>query len=192
MEFPFLSFITLSPLAAMVIIFMLPKERGENARMLALAAMVIGLLLSGYIYINMSNDLPQPGTPWADTLRYVEDIEWVPSAGIGYRLGVDGLSATLVLLTSIVGLGGVLISWGIEDRPRGFFAFFMLLVAGVQGVFVAIDGFLLFFFYELAVLPMYILIVIWGWKQTREYAAMKLTLYILLGSFFSLVAFLVL
>lgn len=192
MEFPFLSFITLSPLVAMVIIFMLPKERGENARMLALAAMVIGLLLSGYIYINMSNDLPQPGTPWADTLRYVEDIEWVPSAGIGYRLGVDGLSAALVLLTSIVGLGGVLISWSIEDRPREFFAFFMLLVAGVQGVFVAIDGFLLFFFYELAVLPMYILIVIWGWKQTREYAAMKLTLYILLGSFFSLVAFLVL
>ncbi len=68
----------------------------------------------------------------------------------------------------------------------------MLLVAGVQGVFVAVDGFLLFFFYELAVLPMYVMIVIWGWKERREYAAMKLTLYLLIGSFFSFIAFLVL
>jgi NADH-quinone oxidoreductase subunit M len=112
--------------------------------------------------------------------------------GIGYILGIDGLSATLVLLTSIVGLGGVLISWSIDDRPREFFAFFMLLVAGVQGVFVAVDGFLLFFFYELAVLPMYVMIVIWGWKERREYAAMKLTLYLLIGSFISFIAFLVL
>lgn len=192
MEFPFLSFITLSPIVAMVIIFMLPKERGENARMIALAAMVIGVLLSGYIYIDQMQNPPQPDASWAETLRFVEDVEWLPSAGIGYRLGVDGLSVTLVLLTAIVGLGGVLISWSIEDRPREFFGFFMLLVAGVQGVFVSIDGFLLFFFYELAVLPMYILIVIWGWKQTREYAAMKLTLYILVGSFISLIAFLVL
>jgi NADH-quinone oxidoreductase subunit M len=105
---------------------------------------------------------------------------------------VDGLSATLVFLTAIVGLGGVLISWSIDDRPREFFAFFMLLVAGVHGVFVAVDAFLLFFFYELAVLPMYVLIVVWGWKQTREYAAMKLTLYLLIGSFISFIAFLVL
>jgi NADH-quinone oxidoreductase subunit M len=96
------------------------------------------------------------------------------------------------MLTAVVGVGGVLISWGIEDRPREFMAFFMLLVAGVQGVFVAVDGFLLFFFYELAVLPMYVLIVIWGWEKTREYAAMKLTLYLLIGSFISFIAFLVL
>lgn len=66
----------------------------------------------------------------------------------------------------------------------------MLLVAGVHGVFVAVDGFLLFFFYELAVLPMYVMIVIWGWKERREYAAMKLTLYLLIGSFISFIAFL--
>ena len=91
-----------------------------------------------------------------------------------------------------MGVGGVLISWSISDRPREFYAFFMLLVAGVHGVFVAVDGFLLFFFYELAVLPMYVMIVIWGWKEAREYAAMKLTLYLLIGSFISFIAFLVL
>ena len=192
MEFPFLSIITLSPIAAAIIILMLPKERGENARMLALAAMIIGLILSAYVYFSYNANLPAAGTAWENTLQFQESHEWIPSIGINYLLGVDGLSATLVFLTAIVGLGGTLISWSIEDRPREFFAFFMLLVAGVQGVFVAVDAFLLFFFYELAVLPMYVMIVIWGWKQTREYAAMKLTLYLLIGSFISFIAFLVL
>jgi NADH-quinone oxidoreductase subunit M len=192
MDFPFLSIIALSPIAFGIIILLLPRERGENARMLALAAMILGLILSAYVYISYYANLPAAGTPWPDTLQFVEEHEWVPTIGINYILGVDGMSATLVLLTAIVGLGGVLISWSIEDRPREFFAFFMLLVAGVHGVFVAVDGFLLFFFYELAVLPMYILIVIWGWEKTREYAAMKLTLYLLIGSFFAIIGFIVL
>ncbi len=192
MEFPFLSIITLSPIAAAIIILMLPKERGENARMMALAAMIIGLILSAYVYFSYQANLPVAGTPWGNTLQFTEKHDWIPSIGISYSLGVDGLSATLVFLTAIVGLGGTLISWSISDRPREFFAFFMLLVAGVHGVFVAVDAFLLFFFYELAVLPMYVMIVIWGWKERREYAAMKLTLYLLIGSFISFIAFLVL
>ena len=190
-QFPFLSVIALSPIATAIIILLLPEERKENARMLGLAATIIGLLLSLYVFAAYYGNIDNLGGSWRDTLMFVEEVEWVPSVGIGYLVGVDGLSATLVLLTAIVGLGGVLISWGIDDRPREFFAFFMLLVAGVQGVFIAVDGFLLFFFYELAVLPMYILIVIWGWKVTREYAAMKLTLYLLVGSFIALVPFLV-
>jgi NADH-quinone oxidoreductase subunit M len=192
MNFPLLSVITLSPIVTAVIILLLPKERGENARMMALAAMILGLVLALFAYIAYYQNLPAPGTPWAETLQFVEEVPWVPNLGINYILGVDGLSITLVLLTALVGLGGVLISWGIEDRPREFFAFFMLLVAGVHGVFVAVDGFVLFFFYELAVLPMYVLIVIWGWEKTRQYAAMKLTLYLLLGSFVSIIGFLVL
>jgi NADH-quinone oxidoreductase subunit M len=91
---------------------------------------------------------------------------------------------------------GVLISWGdddkhvmagIQDRPREFFAFLFILAWGVFGVFVSLDLFMLFFFYEIAVFPMYLLIVIWGWAVTREYAAMKLTLYLFLGSVISLV-----
>jgi NADH-quinone oxidoreductase subunit M len=160
--------------------------------MLGLAATLIGLILAAYVYIAYYQNIPASGASWREALMFVEEYRWVPGIGINYIAAVDGLSATLVLLTAIVGVGGVLISWGIEDRPREFFAFFMLLVAGVQGVFIAVDGFLLFFFYELAVLPMYILIVIWGWEKTREYAAMKLTLYLLIGSFIALVPFLVL
>ena len=192
MEFPFLSIIALSPIVAAAIILMLPKDRGENARMIGLATMILNLLLSLYVYIYYNQNLPQPGTSWAETLAFLEEYAWIPSIGINYIVGVDGLSATLILLTSIVGLGGVLISWSIDDRPREFYAFFMLLVAGVQGVFVSVDSFLLFFFYELAVLPMYVMIVIWGWRERREYAAMKLTLYLLIGSFISFIALIVL
>ena len=97
------------------------------------------------------------------------------------------MSAPLVLLTGIVMFTGVLISWGIDDRPREFFAFLFILATGVFGVFVSLDLFMLFFFYEIAVFPMYLLIAIWGWKVTREYAAMKLTLYLFIGSVVSLV-----
>ena len=192
MEFPFLTVIVLSPIVTAVIILLLPKERKEDARVLALAGAAVGLLLATFMYIEFNNNLPPADSSWAESLRHVEEYKWIPSIGLNYIVGVDGLSTTLVMLTAVVGVGGVLISWGIEDRPREFMAFFMLLIAGVQGVFVAVDGFLLFFFYELAVLPMYVLIVIWGWEKTREYASMKLTLYLLIGSFISFIAFLVL
>ena len=192
MEFPFLSIITLSPIVTAIIILLLPKEKKEVARTLALGAAALGLLLAIFIFVDFNNNLPPKGASWADTLAFLEFHEWVPSIGLNYIMGVDGLSATLVLLTAVVGVGGILISWGIDDRPREFFAFFLLLIAGVQGVFVSVDGFLLFFFYELAILPMYVLIVIWGWEKTREYASMKLTLYLLIGSFISFIAFLVL
>jgi NADH-quinone oxidoreductase subunit M len=120
-------------------------------------------------------------------LAFEEYALWVPDLGIAYGLGVDGLTAPMVLLTGMVAVAGVLISWRIEDRQREFMAFFMLLVAGVMGVFISTDLFLLFFFYELAIFPMYILIAGWGWVKLREYASMKLTLYILIGSVVALV-----
>jgi NADH-quinone oxidoreductase subunit M len=119
--------------------------------------------------------------------QFVERYQWMPALGISYYVGVDGISAPLVLLTGVVMFTGVLISWGIDDRPREFFAFLFILATGVLGVFVALDLFGLFFFYEIAVFPMYLLIAIWGWKVTREYAAMKLTLYLFIGSVIALV-----
>jgi NADH-quinone oxidoreductase subunit M len=97
------------------------------------------------------------------------------------------MSLPLVLLTGIVMLTGVLVSWGVDDRPREFFGFLFILATGVFGVFVALDLFALLFFYEIAVFPMFLLIAIWGWQVTREYAAMKLTLYLFIGSMVSLV-----
>jgi NADH-quinone oxidoreductase subunit M len=179
MNFPFLSVITFTPAVAAVLILALPGERKTEVRMVALAAGVFATLLSLFVYFGY--DAAQGG------YQFIEKAAWVPQLGIAYHVGVDGMSLPLVLLTAIVMLTGVLISWGIDDRPREFFAFLFILATGVFGVFVALDLFGLFFFYEIAVFPMYLLIAIWGWVKTREYAAMKLTLYLFVGSVFSLV-----
>ncbi len=196
MDFPFLTVITFTPVAAALIILLMPQDpNGENQpgistngtviKIIAMAATFISLALAGYVFVNVLMAY-QNGTN--DLFLFTDGRwDWVPALGIGYHLGVDGISAPMVLLTGLASFAGVLISWGINDRPREFFAFFMLLTAGVYGVFVSLDLFLLFFFYELAVFPMYIMIAMWGWKVRREYAAMKLTIYILVGSVVSFV-----
>jgi NADH-quinone oxidoreductase subunit M len=179
MQFPILSVIVLTPVITGLLILLIPSERKDEIRVTALAASAVAMLLSVWVYF--SYDVSAGG------YQFVEKYDWLPSLGISYHLGIDGISAPLVLLTGIVMFTGVLISWGIDDRPKEFFALLFILATGVFGVFVALDLFGLFFFYEIAVFPMYLLIAIWGWKVTREYAAMKLTLYLFIGSVIALV-----
>ena len=179
MHFPILSVIVLTPIIAGLIILLIPSDRKNVVRYIALAAATLALLLSAWVYFSYN--------PALGGYQLVEKYNWMPELGISYYVGVDGMNAPLVLLTGIVMFTGVLISWGIDDRPREFFAFLFILASGVFGVFVAQDLFMLFFFYEIAVFPMYLLISIWGWIKTREYAAMKLTLYLFIGSVVSLV-----
>ncbi len=179
MQFPILSVIVFTPIIAGLLILLIPAERKTEVRVAALAAATFALMLSVWAYF--SYDIAAGG------YQFVENYNWLPQLGISYHVGIDGMNAPLVLLTGIVMFTGVLISWGIDDRPREFFAFLFILATGVFGVFVALDLFMLFFFYEIAVFPMYLLISIWGWKETREYAAMKLTLYLFIGSVIALV-----
>ena len=192
MNFPVLSVITFTPVVAALIILLLPARRKNEARAIALAAASFALILSFWAYLNYDQS--------TGGYQFIERYNWLPALGISLYFGVDGMSMPLVLLTGVVMFTGVLISWGddhphvmagIQDRPREFFAFLFILAAGVFGVFVSLDLFMLFFFYEIAVFPMYLLIAIWGWVVTREYAAMKLTLYLFIGSVVSLVGVLV-
>jgi NADH-quinone oxidoreductase subunit M len=182
MNFPILSVIIFIPIVSGLVLFLFPAERKNAIRFFALAAASVALILSAVVYF--SYDSAQAG------YQFMEQVEWIPTFGISYLVGVDGMSAPLVLLTGVVIFTGVLISWGIDDRPREFFAFLFILATGVFGVFCALDLFMLLFFYEIAVFPMYLLIAIWGWKVTREYAAMKLTLYLFIGSVVALVGIL--
>jgi NADH-quinone oxidoreductase subunit M len=179
MDFPILSAITFTPIIAGIIILFIPGDRKRAIRILALVAATIALLLSVWAYISFT----QQSADYA----FEEQYQWIPALGISYHVGVNGISMPLVLLTGIVIFTGVLVSWNIDDRPREFFAFLFILATGVFGVFVSLDLFHLFFFYEIAVFPMFLLIAIWGWKVTREYAAMKLTLYLFIGSVVALV-----
>lgn len=182
MQFPILTFIVFTPMAAGLLILLIPGERKREVRVAALAAGIIALVLTVWLYF--SYDVAAGG------YQFVENYPWLPALGISYQVGVDGMNTPLVLLTGVVMFTGVLISWNIDDRPREFFFFLFLLATGVFGVFIALDLFMLIFFYEIAVFPMYLLIAIWGWKVTREYAAMKLTLYLFIGSVIALIGIL--
>ncbi len=179
MPFPYLSIIVFLPMAAALLILTYRPQQKNAIRITALAAAGLALSLSAIVYFSFRRDVPG--------YQFLEEYRWMPALGISLKFGVDGMSVPLVLLTGIVMLTGVMISWGIEDRPREFFAFLFFLASGVFGVFASLDLFMLFFFYEIAVFPMYLLIVIWGWIKTREYAAMKLTLYLFIGSVIALV-----
>jgi NADH-quinone oxidoreductase subunit M len=179
MSIPYLlSAIVFLPIVAGAVLLFLP-QRKEFIYRFALTVAAVTFLLTILVYAGFDINGPQ--------YQMIEKADWLPQLGISYHVGVDGISAPLVLLTGVVIFTGVIISQRIEDRSREFFAFLFLLASGVFGVFVALDMFALFFFYEIAVFPMYLLIAIWGWKQTREYAAMKLTLYLFIGSVVALV-----
>jgi len=114
-------------------------------------------------------------------LQTIARIAWLPFWGIDYHLAVDGISVTLILLTAVAAVASLLFSWNIERRAKEFFAFYLALVGGVYGVFLSFDAFLLFVFYEIAIIPKYFLIAIWG-STRKEYGAMKLALYSFVGS----------
>ena len=179
MQLPVLSIIIFSPIIAGLIVFLLPKERVKEIKILALVSTVISLLLSLAVYFSYNID--QAG------YQFVERFAWLPSLGISYLVGVDGISAPMVLLTGIVACTGVMISWGVAERPREFFGFLLILAGSVFGVFASMDLFMLFFFFEIAVFPKFLMISVWGWPKTREYGAMKLTLYLFIGSVIALV-----
>jgi NADH-quinone oxidoreductase subunit M len=132
----------------------------------------------------------------ADEIRVTEGdlvtrLPWIPYFNIQYYLGLDGISLSLVLLTALISVLACLASWNIEKSVRGYYSLFLLLLASMMGVFVALDLFLFYVFFEVMLLPMYFLIGIWGGER-REYAAIKFLLYTLFGSVFILVAILIL
>ena len=151
-----------------------PNLSPTGTRRVALTTALIGFLAALVCCFQYDVDSEQ-------TVQFITEKAWVPSLGIGYLLGADGISLTLVLLTGLAAITGTLFSWNIETRTREFFAFFLTLIGGVYGVFISFDLFLLFVFYEIAIIPKYFLIAIWG-STRREYGAMKLVLYSFAGS----------
>jgi len=173
MSFPLLTCILLAPVTGLVLILLTPGRQETLIKWIALAAAAVTLVLS--IWLCLKFDPANTG------FQFVERLDWVKSYGIHYSNAVDGLNVWMILLTSIVIFCGILVSWTVTFRVKDFFANMLFLVSGVFGVFMTTNLFFFFLFYEIAVIPMYLLIVIWG-STNKQYAAMKLTLYLLLGS----------
>jgi len=179
MQIPYLSFLAFIPLAAAIVILFLPAGKRNLIRGIALATSILTLILSVIVFF--SYDTQNAG------YQFQIQFDWLPALGISFHMGVDGIGAAMELMAGLVVLSGVMVSWQIEDRPREFFAFLLFLASSVFGVFASLDLFQLFIFFELAVFPKYLMIVMWGYPKTKEYGGMKLTLYLFLGSMVALV-----
>ena len=179
MQFPILSLLIFTPLLAGLLLLLLPQGKRNLIRGVALGAALITLVISAILFFTYDKSLAG--------YQFIEHLQWLSALGISYYAGVDGLSVALELMAGLVVFSGVMVSWRVEERSREFFAFLMFLAASVFGVFASLDLFQLFFFFELAVFPKYLMIVIWGSPKTREYGAMKLTLYLFIGSVVALV-----
>lgn len=190
-----ISWLIAIPFLTTLAVLAVPSVRWRAIRWIAVTGCGLHLVLTAVVTLlfwkQASADIPMMKTALLTKLYLVEQVSWFRSLGIEYFVGIDGISMAMVILTSIIIFTGVLASWYVENRTKEFFVLLLTLVTGVFGVFVSFDLFLFFMFYELAVLPMYLLIGIWG-TGPKEYSAMKLTLMLLVGSAFILVGFLAL
>jgi NADH-quinone oxidoreductase subunit M len=176
MQLPILTLIWLVPIAAVVSMFFVPSTRVRTIKAITITAGSVSFLLSLVVCLGYMTSGATGGA-----LLYVEKFAWMPAIGINYYLGVNGITSILVLLTGIITVTGILMSWNVADRQKEFFMLLLTLCAGVFGVFMSRNLFIFFLFYEAAVLPKYLLIGVWGLGR-KEYAAMKLTLYLFFGS----------
>jgi NADH-quinone oxidoreductase subunit M len=177
---PWLSLLVLLPILGSVLVLLIPKQ---FVRQFAVVWSLIPLVVAGYLWFALYN-------PATAQMQFEEIYRWIDSLNVRYHVGVDGLSMPLIFLTTLLTAIGVFYSaYTIEDRIREFFFMFLLLETGMLGVFVSLDFFLFYVFWELGLVPMYFLIAIWGHAEDRpQYSAIKFFLYTLAGSVFMLLA----
>ena len=188
-----LTLFLLLPLVGAAMLAVTPNERKQEARWIALGFSGLAFAVSVVIFVRFMMLLYSDAG--VEGYQFVDRFVWINARDTGftvqYVLGVDGLSAPLVLLTGLLSLVSVLISWKIELRVREYFMWLLILETSVAGVFMSLDLIQFFFFWELELIPMYLLISIWG-SGRKEYSAMKFLLYTIGGSALMLVGFLLL
>ena len=174
-----LTAIIFTPLVGAAVIGLMNREKHGRIRWLALVSSVLTFVLAAAAFSKFSSD--QPG------LQFVERVPWISSPHIDYFVGADGLSLLMVLLSTFLTPLAILASWeSVEQRTKEFFLFLLLLETGTLGVFVALDLFLFYVFWEAMLIPMYFLIGIWG-HERRVYATVKFILFTMAGSVLMLV-----
>ncbi|MEO5985716.1 MAG: NADH-quinone oxidoreductase subunit M [Candidatus Limnocylindria bacterium] len=180
-DVPVLSLIVFSPLIGVLLLLFMPGSHHRAVRWVALGAALASLAFS---LILLGYDIG--GTEF----QYREDLAWIEAFGMRYTLGVDGLSVVLVLLTTVLSVVAMFYSWEpIQTRVKEYYIALLLLMVGMLGVFVALDLFLFYVFWEISLFPMYVIIGVWGGPR-RIYATVKFVLYTLVGSLLMLVAIL--
>jgi len=179
-QFPWLTTIVLLPLVGALLIPFIPDRQGKTVRWYALAVSLVDLALLAYAF-GYHYNLDEPG------LQLFEDYTWIGALNLHWALGADGLSMPLLLLTGLITTLATLAAWPVTKNPRLFYALMLAMYSGQMGVFVSQDLLLFFLMWELELIPVYMLVSIWGGKR-RLYSATKFILYTALGSIFILIA----
>ncbi|MFC2157297.1 NADH-quinone oxidoreductase subunit M [Acidobacteriota bacterium] len=179
MNIPVLSIITFLPLACAILLIFLPKEQTKFLKKLVLVVLIINFLISLTLFFNFDSGIADP--------QFVEKAEWI-GYGINYHMGIDGISLLLILLTTFLMPLVILSSWTyIGERVKEYLIFMLILTTGIIGVFVSLNLFLFYVFWEAMLIPMYFLIGIWGGAR-KIYATVKFVLFTMFGSLLMLVA----
>jgi NADH-quinone oxidoreductase subunit M len=179
--FPVLSAVVFTPLVGVLVLLLVP---GDNHRLIRWVALLAALASFGFSLALIGYD------PEGVEFQFREDLPWIEAFGMRYTLAVDGLSAVLVLLTTLLSAVAIFYSWDpIRTRVKEYYAALLVLMVGMLGVFVALDLFLFYVFWEISLIPMYLIIGIWGGPR-RIYATVKFVIYTLVGSLLMLVAIL--
>src|SRR5438094_3282884 len=201
--------ILFAPFVGVVVLMFVPNRQALQVRLVAAAAAGVCMLASFYMFFAYD--------PVRGGFQFVQRFEWSKQLGIAFYLGVDGIGTPLVLASSILLFAGIFISWHIKDHTKEFYIFLLILAAATIGVFMSLDMFFLYFFYEMSVIPMYVLLGVWGSHtkgyldmtdpeglkkrdsvgfilnfaaNSKEYAAMKLTLFLSVGAVVALMGIL--
>jgi NADH-quinone oxidoreductase subunit M len=183
-----LNVITFTPLVgALILLVFFQREHKVGAARFATAVAAVDFLVSLFLWFGWEGARPD-----AFGFRFVQEAAWVDAAGIKYVVGVDGISMLMVLLTTVLGFVAILSAWSsVQHRVKEFYAFLLLLQTGMIGVFVSLDFFLFYIFWEVMLIPMYFIIGVWGGPR-RIYAAVKFFVYTFLGSVLMLLGILAL
>lgn len=174
-----LTFIIFCPLLAAISLVFLPRNYGFAARLLALGATFLSMVAALFLFLGFSTG--------SAGYQYEQIVHWVTSLGISYHVGVDGINVGLVVMGAIVAFAATCASWEVKEREKEFYVLLLVMITGILGAFASLDLFFFYFFHELALIPTFIMIGMWGRGQDKNYAAYNITLYLSLGALIALI-----
>ncbi len=174
-----LTFILLWPLIGAAAVAFIPRNYQFGIRVVALGTTFISMLLAILAFWRFPSG--------AVDFQFVQRVSWVDAVGISYHVGADGLNIGLILMGAIVAFAAACVSWEIRERQKEFYVLLLLMTGGILGAFASLDLFFFFFFHELALIPTFIMIGVWGRGENKNYATFQMTLYLSLGALIALI-----
>ncbi|MEI7729479.1 MAG: NADH-quinone oxidoreductase subunit M [Verrucomicrobiota bacterium] len=184
MNLSLLSLIILLPFLGALLVALLPRNYRFVIRMVSVAFTALTLIAAVFLFVQFN--------PKLDGFQFIQKIPWVPSLGISYHVGVDGINLGLILMGALVAFAAACISRDIKTREKEFYFLLLVMTGGILGAFASLDLFFFYFFHELALVPTFIMIGVWGHGERKNYATFQITLYLSLGALIALVGLILL